>query len=108
MVDFCSNCGSIIIGKKGEDTKCSNCGQIQKTKSNMSLGSKVEKKNKIENKEIINTDTVAETNPVTDTQCPECGHGKAHYWTKQTRAGDEPETQFFKCQKCKHQWRDYR
>ena len=45
--------------------------------------------------------------PITDAECPKCGHKKAYYWTVQTRAGDEPETKFLKCQKCKSTWRDY-
>lgn len=46
--------------------------------------------------------------PITnEAECPECGHGQAHYWTVQTRAGDEPETKFLKCPECKHVWRDY-
>ena len=58
--------------------------------------------------EIVDADGASEINPITEAECPECGHNKAFYWSKQTRAGDEPETNFFKCEKCKHQWRDYR
>ena len=47
------------------------------------------------------------TMPLTDEECPKCKHGKAYYWLVQTRAGDEPETRFFRCEKCKHTWRDY-
>jgi DNA-directed RNA polymerase subunit M len=46
------------------------------------------------------------TLPLTEEQCPECGHEKAYWWTKQMRASDEPETKFLKCEKCKHTWRD--
>ena len=45
--------------------------------------------------------------PTTDAECPKCKNGKAYYWLVQTRAGDEPETKFLKCTKCKHTWRDY-
>jgi len=45
--------------------------------------------------------------PLTDEVCPKCKHGKAYYWLVQTRAGDEPETRFFRCKECKHTWRDY-
>ena len=45
--------------------------------------------------------------PITNEKCPKCGHGKAYYAMVQTRAADEPETKFFKCEKCKHRWRDY-
>ena len=45
--------------------------------------------------------------PVVDEECPKCGHNKANYWTMQTRAADEGETKFLKCEKCRHTWRDY-
>ena len=52
-------------------------------------------------------DKEIETNPLTEAECPKCHNKKARYWTQQTRAGDEPETKFYKCEKCKHVWRDY-
>ena len=58
--------------------------------------------------EILSSDAGDEVNPLIETECPECRHGKAYYWSKQMRSGDEPETLFYKCEKCKHQWRDYR
>ena len=48
-----------------------------------------------------------ETLPQTEAECPECGHKKAYFWLVQTRAGDEPETKFLRCEKCNHTWRDY-
>lgn len=45
--------------------------------------------------------------PLTDADCPKCGNDRAHYWLVQTRASDEPETKFLRCNKCKHTWRDY-
>lgn len=47
------------------------------------------------------------TLPITEAECPKCGHHKAYYWLVQTRSADEPETKFLKCEKCKHTWRDY-
>ena len=45
--------------------------------------------------------------PKTKAKCEKCGHGTAFFWTLQTRAGDEPETKFLRCEKCEHTWRDY-
>lgn len=45
--------------------------------------------------------------PLCEADCPKCEHKKAYYWLIQTRAGDEPETKFLRCEKCKHTWRDY-
>ncbi|MEE9525407.1 MAG: transcription factor S [Candidatus Woesearchaeota archaeon] len=49
----------------------------------------------------------AETHPLVDQECPKCNHDKAYTWEIQTRSSDEPATKFFKCEKCKHIWRDY-
>ncbi|RZD31406.1 MAG: transcription factor S [uncultured DHVE6 group euryarchaeote] len=40
-------------------------------------------------------------------ECEKCNHTEAYWWTEQTRSSDEPETQFFRCTKCKHTWREY-
>jgi DNA-directed RNA polymerase subunit M len=42
-----------------------------------------------------------------DVICPVCGHNEAKWWTVQTRSADEPMTQFFRCVKCGHTWREY-
>lgn len=105
MVDFCEKCGAIIMGKKGENVECSSCGAKNKAKSTIKLSEKVEHKEEIE---VIDTNKTAEIHPTTEIECPQCGNHEAHYWTKQTRSGDEPETQFFKCVECAHQWRDYK
>lgn len=46
------------------------------------------------------------SHPVTEAECPKCKNSQAQWWSKQTRASDEPETRFFKCTACKHTWRD--
>jgi len=49
-----------------------------------------------------------DTHPVVKAKCPHCKHGEAFNWEIQTRAGDEAATQFFKCRKCGHTWREYK
>ncbi|MEK6852465.1 MAG: zinc ribbon domain-containing protein, partial [Nanoarchaeota archaeon] len=39
--------------------------------------------------------------------CPKCKNNEAYFYSAQTRAGDEAETQFFRCTKCQHNWRKY-
>ena len=48
-----------------------------------------------------------QTLPKTTAECPKCHHKTAYFWLVQTRAGDEPETKFLRCEKCEHTWRDY-
>jgi DNA-directed RNA polymerase subunit M len=106
MVDFCDDCGAIIMGKRGEEVKCPSCGKSKTAKTEVKINKKIDKKKEIE--VVDKDDTSAEIHPLMEAECPECDHNKAFFWTKQTRAGDEPETQFFKCEKCKHQWRNYK
>ncbi len=81
--------------------QCS-CGYKQKEIENAVMTEKLEEKETVDvvDKEI-------NPNPVVDAECPKCKHTKASYWTVQTRASDEPETKFYKCEKCGHVWRDY-
>lgn len=102
---FCSKCGSILVPKKGRKKTslvCNNCGYKTKQKEPMVLKEKVslEKKDEIE---VV--DKRIETLPKTNEECPKCKHLGAYFWTVQTRAGDEAETRFFECTKCKHRWR---
>lgn len=102
---FCPKCGSILVPKKEGSKKvlgCS-CGYKESDIENAVIKESVEKKKEIE---VIERDD-DESLPQCDADCPKCGSTKAYYWTIQTRAGDEPETKFLKCVKCKHTWRDY-
>jgi DNA-directed RNA polymerase subunit M len=102
---FCPKCKSILLPKK-KGTKvqlvCSGCGYTS-GEGKAVISEKVHHDHK--EMEIIRSDT--EVLPTTDVICPKCGNKKAYYWFLQTRASDEPETQFLKCTECKHQWRVY-
>ena len=104
---FCPKCGSILLPKKeGSKTvvKCS-CGYQSSEKMDFGFTEKVKQSSvKIA---VVEKDHDHEALPLMDAQCPKCGHHKARYWTVQTRAGDEPETKFLPCDKCRHRWRDY-
>lgn len=102
---FCPRCGSIMLPRKTDrrKLKCS-CGYTPRAKQNLVLKEKVNV-SKEDAIEII--DKKIETLPKTREECQKCGNKEAYYWTIQTRAGDESETRFFECVKCKHRWRDY-
>ena len=103
---FCPKCGSILMPKKEGSKKllaCS-CGYKSKDVSQVTIKEgKVEKAKEVE----VVDDSELKTLPLMDAECPECGHKKAYFWLVQTRASDEPETKFLKCEKCRHTWRDY-
>jgi len=66
-----------------------------------------EKRKKEKPLEIVDLKQGERVNPEIEADCVKCGHKKAYFWLMQTRASDEPETRFFKCVKCGHQWREY-
>lgn len=108
MMKFCPKCGAIMRPRKeGEKVifECS-CGETVRGGST-EITERKEVPKKEEDVEVEVVDGEVETLPVTREECPKCGNDRAYYWLVQTRAGDEAETKFLKCTKCKHTWRDY-
>lgn len=86
-------------GKKVMECSCGySTEKVEKTK--------IEEKAK-QKKDVEVVEEKKEGHPLVEKECPKCGHKKAYFWEVQTRASDEPATQFFKCEKCKHTWRHY-
>ena len=87
---------------------CPNCGHKEKMKER-SLKESTEEE--LANSPQINVvgDKEAKLNslPTTKIECPKCGNDEAFWWFLQTRSGDEPPTQFYRCVKCSHTWRSY-
>ncbi len=100
---FCPKCHSLLKPQLDNGKKkmgCS-CGYTS-TGTSTAITEKVKPPKEIEVLEE------RETRPLVDARCKKCGHTKAHHWSIQTRASDEPETRFFKCEKCKCTWREYK
>jgi transcription factor S len=103
---FCPKCGSILLPRKEGNRKILGCSCGYKTKETDSATITEGKTVKDKEIEVIDRGTL-ETLPKMDADCPKCGNKKAYFWLVQTRAADEPETKFLKCEKCGHTWRDY-
>lgn len=102
---FCPKCGSLLKTRAEGSKKilaCA-CGYVQKAEGTSITDRKEERNDDI----VIVDEQKEQTLPLTDAECPKCKHTKAYYWMIQTRAGDEPETKFLKCESCNHTWRDY-
>jgi DNA-directed RNA polymerase subunit M len=98
---FCPKCGGLLV-PKDKKMHCPKCGFKSKETETTEIKEKVKQEKDVE---VVEKET--EAYPLVDQECPKCGHKKAYFWEIQTRAGDEPATQFFKCEKCKHTWRKY-
>ena len=100
-MEFCPNCGKMLVPKDGE-IKCS-CGYEKNLKiDDYKFSRKVETK---ENIKMLGKDV--DVGDMTNEVCPECGNDKAYYKLLQTRSADEAPTRIFTCTKCKHRWRAY-
>jgi len=104
---FCPKCGSILVPKKEGEKKVLSCSCGYRSADTQSSHFKENVKTKTSNVQVVESHHKIDVHPSMDAKCPKCGHNRAKYWTIQTRAGDEPETKFLKCEKCGHIWRDY-
>jgi DNA-directed RNA polymerase subunit M len=102
-MEFCPKCGCVLVEKK-KNFGCPRCSYTAKGKIKIESSEQIQLKPKIG----VIKDKETDVFPVTNACCPKCNHGEAYFWTSQTRAGDEAETKFFRCTKCKNTWREYR
>lgn len=102
---FCPKCHSILKPeqrKSGKVLVCG-CGYVNESNEGMTFREKV--KPSTSKVEVVSEER--SVLPKTKATCSSCGHETAFFWMVQTRAGDEPETKFLRCERCKHTWRDY-
>ncbi len=105
---FCPKCGSLMVPEK-KDGKviwvCRKCGYTENSsEKSVTVKRSVEETRGIP---VVDMEKEKKELPVVDVVCPKCGKRGALFWTRQTRAGDEPETRFFKCIHCGYTWREY-
>jgi len=93
---FCPSCKSVL---KPKENKCSNCGApINKE---IIFSEHIKKK-----KEVKSAGETIQTLPTIEKTCARCGNKTVFVWTQQMVPGDEPATEFYKCTKCGHTWRN--
>ena len=102
-MEFCPKCGCVLMAINNS-FKCARCNYRPKSKIKIESSESIEKAPEIG----VITDKDTDVFPVINCNCIECGNKEAYFWTSQTRAGDESETKFFRCTKCKNTWREYK
>jgi DNA-directed RNA polymerase subunit M len=97
--------------KKGDkvtvQTVCPKCGHKRVAKKSAKEVAKSIKHPTKERITVIAKEHQIRTMPIANVACPKCGNNTAYTWQVQTRSGDEGATQFFRCTKCDHTFREY-
>jgi transcription factor S len=86
---------------------CDNCGHTEKHGATLREAMSEELASVPQIKVVGDKEAKLNSLPTTKIECPKCGNGEAFWWFLQTRSGDEPPTQFYRCIKCSHTWRSY-
>ena len=100
--NFCPKCGSLLIPFSDKKILSCSCGYKSRSKAEFALREKAASEDNSKVREA-KADTLAKVKEV----CPKCSNKEAFNWSMQTRAADEAETQFYRCTKCSHTWREY-
>ena len=116
-MEFCPTCGSFLApvkSKVGDDVvivfACSKCGHTKHgsaKKAQLRVKRVVQPKSKQSVTVISQEDQKMQTMPTIRIECPKCGNNLVFVWQVQTRGGDEASTQFMRCTKCSHTFREY-
>lgn len=95
-MEFCPKCGSLLVKKK---TKfgCPRCNYMAKETMTLKTKEEVNESRPV----AVVKEKQGEIHPITDHVCRRCKNDKAYFWIRQMRAGDEPESKFYQCTKCK-------
>ena len=103
---FCSNCGTVLVMDRAKQCLvCPKCGSEELLEGGITYSKTGSEKDKIV--VIGRKELNLRTTPQVKVECPKCGNKKAYWWMVQTRSADESATQFYRCTKCGHTWREY-
>ncbi len=107
MVKFCPECGAFCTTDTSK--KCYVCPKceweetLEDTTINVAREKKTDEKVVVVGKKEKKLSVMSKTK----IKCEKCDNNEAEWWMVQTRSIDESMTQFYRCTKCGHTWRDY-
>lgn len=102
--NYCSLCFSALDFTRPHEKHCQRCDWVQPIREREELSSNLtrvkekplkawQKENAYQVKDELSYAEIEQ-------ECPKCGHGWMHFWTKQTRGADEGSTCYYQCKKC--------
>ncbi|CAK0866845.1 unnamed protein product [Prorocentrum cordatum] len=106
---FCPSCANLLVidvgvGRSGGVAfRCRTCPYVYKVEEKLA-DKQVLPRRRVD--DILGGEEAWKDVDTTEEQCPRCGHHKAYVKQLQTRSADEPMTNFFRCTKCSHNWKD--
>jgi len=112
-MEFCPECGCRLEPKKIGDsvvlacTKCSYTQQAAKNRDRAKVVKVIQPKSQPFMTVISEEDQKVKTMPTIHVKCEKCDNTTVYVWQVQTRGGDEASTQFMRCTKCGHTFREY-
>ncbi len=114
-MQFCPECDTRLVPKKSTAEKadfvmaCPKCGFMkrQPVKELEPIPKLVELGSRETIVVISREEQKLRVLPTVRVKCTKCGNNLAYVWQVQTRGGDESSTQFFRCTKCNHTFREY-
>jgi DNA-directed RNA polymerase subunit M len=103
-MEFCPKCKTLMLPTK-KTAICPKCkSRVKADKVDILIKEKIAHSEK--EKVAKRAKEVEETYPTVKTECPKCRNKTAYWWVQQMSGyEDEPETEFFRCTKCRNTWR---
>ena len=105
-MEFCPECGTLLVPENVDGKKvlvCRTCGTSRDI--GKSRDKYVMSENMPDNDNVVVVKSEVIPYSKTKADCKKCGNSEAYYYAVQTRSGDESETVFLTCTKCKHVWK---
>ena len=115
-MEFCPKCGTRLVPMKRKRSgntvlvlSCPKCGYVKPSVDVKAavIPKVIEAPPKESIAVITKEEQKLRTLPTVRVECPKCGNNVAYVWQVQTRGSDESSTQFFRCTKCSHTFREY-
>ena len=103
---FCPKC-EVKLKKADSGLECPKCGYTEGQQVKQPKKTVVDEQEPNKEFNVFEENEGEESLPTIKIECEKCGNDEAVWWMLQTRSADEPTTQFYRCTKCRHTWRNY-